>query len=113
MNENFYSDILGNDFPGPEPDAGIQKRLEYVLQLKAKSIQPSENSFILFLKNFFTLQHFAIKAGIITSLLVLTIIFRDMPVNKNIHTNNNTLFADSSQCDTLAGEYFDTLTTGK
>ncbi|MBN2611516.1 MAG: hypothetical protein JXB00_08165 [Bacteroidales bacterium] len=113
MNESFYSDILRNDFPGLEPDAGIQKRLEYAMQLKAGSIQPSENSLLLSLKNFFTLRHFAIKAGIITSLLILTIIFREMPINKTTHSKGSIFIADSSHCDSLAGEYYDSLTNGK
>ncbi|MFO7657274.1 MAG: hypothetical protein R6W78_09420 [Bacteroidales bacterium] len=113
MNENFYTDLLRNDLQRLMPDEGIQKRLEYAMQLKTRSIQPSGNSLLLSLKNFFTLRHFAIKAGIITSLLILTIIFREMPVNKTIHSKSSIFVADSSHCDSLAGEYWDSVSNGK
>ncbi len=109
MKEDFFSEILKNDMQELEPDPGIATRLGYVMQLKAGTIQPSENSFLMFFKSFFTLQYFGIKAGIVTTMLVFSLILQNIPDNGTIHLNSNVLIADSSQCDSVHSAYFDSL----
>ena len=89
MNENFYSDILKNDLEQLEPDPGIEKRLEYVMQMKARSIQSSANSFLLILKSIFSFQHFAIKSGIIAALVIFSFAIQKIPEDNTFHLNSN------------------------
>lgn len=99
--EKYFSEIIQNDMPGLIPDPAIEKRLDHVLSLKVKSGHVSENSFLSFIGSFFSVSHLGIKAGIITGLLLITLLFNKMPERGGYHVRTSPLLADSSYCDTL------------
>jgi len=102
-NERYLSEIIQNDMPGLIPDPAVEKRLDYVLHLKADKRHVSENSFISLITGFFSIHNLGIKAGIITGLLLVTLLFNKIPERGVYHIRNIPLLADSSYCDTLIG----------
>ncbi len=99
--EKYFSEILQYDMPDLTPDQSVEKRLEYVLSLKAKNSRVSENSFFSIVCGFFSMRHLGIKAGIITGLLMITLLFSKIPEKGVYHLRTGPLLADSSYCDTL------------
>jgi hypothetical protein len=99
--EKYFSGMLKNDMPELLPDPAVEKRLEYVLQLKANKRRTTENSFLSLITGFFSVSHFGIKAGIITGLLLFTLLFNKIPERGGYHVRTTPLLADSSYCDTL------------
>lgn len=107
--ERYFSGILKQDMPQLIPDPGIKKRLEYVLQLKASKKPVAENSVLSFITGFFTILHPGIKTGIATGLLLIAILFSKLPDKGGYSLRNNLLLSDSSYCDTLVKDTFDSL----
>lgn len=101
-NEKYYVEILKNDMPELLPDTSVEKRLGYIWQLKAKKRNLNENSVFSIFTGLFSFHHFGLKAGIITGLFLITLLFSRIPGGGNIYTGNEHLLADSSYCDTLA-----------
>jgi hypothetical protein len=99
--EKYISEIIQNDMHDLLPDPAIEKRLDHVLALKAKNRSVSENSFLSLIGSFLSVSHLGIKAGIITGLLLITLLFNRMPEAGDINIRNSPLLADSSYCDTL------------
>lgn len=99
--EKYFPEIIQNDMPRLEPDPAIEKRLNYVLCLKADNRHVSENSFLSLIGGFFSLHNLGIKAGIITGLLLITLLFNKIPERGGYHIRTRPLLADSSYCDTL------------
>lgn len=99
--EKYLSEIISIDLPELSPDPAIEKRLEYVLHLKAGRRQTSGNSFPSLLSGFFSFNHLGIKAGIITGLFLITLLFNKIPERAGYHVRTGPLLADSSYCDTL------------
>lgn len=99
--EKNISKIIQNDMPALAPDPAIERRLDYVLSLKANNKHVSENSFFSLITGFFSINHIGIKAGIITGLLLITLLFNKIPDRGGYHVRTSPLLADSSYCDTL------------
>jgi hypothetical protein len=101
--EKIFLEILRDDMPELVPDPAIERRLDYVLSLKANNKHVSENSFFSLITGFFSINHLGIKAGIITGLLMMTLLFNKIPDRAGYHIRTSPLLADSSYCDTLVG----------
>lgn len=99
--EKYFSKIIQNDMPELEPDPAVERRLDYVLSLKTSNKHVSENSFFSLITGFFSINHLGIKAGIITGLLLISLLFNQIPDRGGYHVRTSPLLADSSYCDTL------------
>ena len=99
--EEYFAEIIRNDMHDLLPDPAIEKRLDHVLGLKAKNKSVSENSFLSLIGSFLSVSHLGIKAGIITGLLLITLLFNRMPEAGNYHVRTGPFLTDSSYCDTL------------
>lgn len=101
-NEKYFAEILKNDITELLPDKSVERRLDYIWQLKSKKNKLRENSVFSVLTGLFSLHHFGLKAGVIAALFLITMLFSRFPGGGNIYTGNEHLLADSSYCDTLA-----------
>ena len=104
--ERYFYGIMRGDMHQLLPDPAIERRLGYVLQLKANRKQASGNSFLSLISGFFSINHIGLKTSIITGLLLIVLLFNKLPERVGHHFRNSPFLADSSYCDTLLDDSF-------